>query len=128
MRFRDLIIYLFLVCYAGALTHSVVPHHHHESSEELEKHTHDSEDQNPLHQHEGTAHYLSHTTNVDILLSQVSTLKPFKLKAIVAVTCCVAQLFENTRYSPPVFHPPANQRIAHDSYYSSPALRAPPSV
>ncbi|MEP2667351.1 MAG: hypothetical protein ABJH04_00060 [Cyclobacteriaceae bacterium] len=127
MRFRDFIIYLFLVCYAGALTHSVAPHHHHESSEELEKHSHNSGDKDPVEQQQGTAHFLSHTTNVDVLLSQVSTVKLSKVKAIAAVTCCVAQLSENERYSPPVFHPPANQRIAHDSYYSSPALRAPPT-
>ena len=128
MRFRDLIIYLFLVCYAGALTHSVVPHHHHESSEELENHSHNSGDKDPPQKQQGTAHFLSHTTNVDVLVSQVSTVKLFKVKAIAAVTRCVAQLFENARYSPPVFHPPANQRVAHDSYFSSPALRAPPSV
>lgn len=132
MRLRDFIIYLFLFCYGGSLTHDIVPHHHHESASELNHdrniivHPTEPNKENTDHNEDASPHYLTHSSNIDILVSQLSLTSPAKkeiqkLSVVRPFIECTDIVFGRT-----VFHPPADPPLINNYHFLFKALRAPP--
>ncbi len=130
---------VFLFAYSGAILHSIVPHHHHNSHKEAKEHhqhgdqsshshndnTKDSNDQ----EHTGSLYFLTHAFNADIVVSHFSTIegsvKGKSTEKPITVFIKVSRFsFES---SPQIFHPPTDDSSAETSYYLFRALRAPPS-
>ena len=135
MRIRNLIIYLFLFSYAGALAHSLIPHHHDDSVEKLQEHIqsdsdashHDNSSESNQEPKE-SPHFLTHLSNVDVL-NQNNTSNAFvkkEVKKIIAVKVCTK--ISASSFDRPVFRPPANQRVKNNFQFRFRALRAPPAL
>lgn len=133
MRLRNAIIYLFILCYAGALAHALVPHHHDESAEELQEHIHSDSD----HSHQSNStdsnpgpkespHFLTHLSNVDVL-PQSNSINSFVKKEVKKV-CAVKPSVKTTAcsFERPVFRPPTDQQVKNNFQFRFRALRAPP--
>lgn len=133
MRLRNVIIYLFLLCYAGALAHAIVPHHHDESAEALQEHIHSDSDHS--HQNNSTdssqepresPHFLTHIANVDVL-PQNNAIISFVKKEIKKISA-VKPSVKTTAWSfeRPVFRPPTDQPVKNNFQFRFRPLRAPP--
>lgn len=132
-----LFVYAFLFSYSGAILHSIVPHHHHNSHKEAtEHHQHDNEASDTHgdeHQesndpeHSDLLYLLTHSSNADIAVSHAATevsVKGMKDENQIAV-CVEFSVFIQVHLRK-VFHPPSDDPVAGNSLYLFSALRAPP--
>lgn len=132
MRIRNLIIYLFLFSYAGALAHSLIPHHHDDSAEKLQEHIH-SDSKASHHNNssesnqepEESPHFLTHLSNVDVL-NQNNTSNSFVKKEVKKAVITEPFVEVNAgSFELPIFHPPDQQIVTSIQFQFRP-LRAPP--
>ena len=132
-----LFVYVFLFAYSGAILHSIVPHHHHDSHKEARQHHHHSSDESRSHHHDkqdtneqeqsGLVYFLTHAANSEITIAHSSEQGFAKIKKIekqVAVYSLLA-IFRIVP-SKPIYHPPTDDVISDNSLYLFRALRAPP--
>ena len=137
MRKKLLIAYVFLFSYAGAVAHSIVPHHHHDSHKEAKSHHHhdnqsshshhdDKRDTNE-HEHSGSIYFLTHAANSDITINHSSEHGIAKIKKTEKqVTVYSLLVISSIVPSQQIFHPPSDDLFTHSSLYLFSALRAPP--
>jgi hypothetical protein len=132
-----LFVYVFLFAYSGAILHSIVPHHHHDSHKEATEHHHhgsgdshsqhhDKKDTNG-HEDPSSVYFLTHAANADVTLAHSSEQGFVKIKKTekqVAVYNLLA-IFRIV-HSQQIFHPPSDDAITDNSPYLFRALRAPP--
>jgi Ni/Co efflux regulator RcnB len=136
---RLLIAYVFIFSYAGAVLHSIVPHHHHDSHQEAKEHRHHDHHTNHLHSDEHqdsedhkhndshSLYFLTHAANTDILVTHVSIDTSGKLKKGEKLVVIHAALHVfNIISLHQVFHPPSGNLATHSTAYLFRALRAPP--
>ena len=87
---KILFVYVFLFAYSGAILHSIIPHHHHDShkeatehhhpgSEKSHSHHHDKEDSNE-HEQSNSVYFLTHAANSDITVAHSSEQGISKIK------------------------------------------------
>ena len=132
-----LFFYVFIFSYSGAILHSIVPHHHHNSHKEAkEHHQHDNEASHTHgdeHQesndpeHSDSLYLLTHSSNADITVSHTSaevSVKGMKGENLIAV-CVEFSIFIHVLL-PKVFHPPSDDPVTGNSLYLFSALRGPP--
>lgn len=132
-----LLVYVFLFAYSGAILHSIVPHHHHDSHKEATEHHHHDSAENHSHQHDkqdtnehedsNSVYFLTHAANADVTFSHSSEqgfARVKKTETQVAAYSLIA-IFRIVP-SQQIFHPPSDDSIADNSLYLFFALRAPP--
>lgn len=133
MRKKLLIAYVFLFSYAGAVAHSVVPHHHHQSQGEAKKHHHHDHtnasqgDSSKKDQGDGgQLYFLSHASNADVVVNHVS-IDNLAKGNIQFATLLPEFIIPFAIADHNIFHPPMGDRIPLLSVFFSCSLRAPPS-
>lgn len=128
------IVYVFVFSYAGAILHSIVPHHHHNSHQEAKEYDHhtshshgDKQQDSKDHKHTGLPYLLTHSANTDVLVSQASVDGTAKSKKAEKLMVAIAELpMFNHAPAKQVFHPPSDDLSANSAAYLFRALRAPP--
>lgn len=132
-----LFVYAFLFSYSGAILHSIVPHHHHNSHKEATEHHHHDNEASHTHgdehqesndpEHGDSLYLLKHSSNADISASHASTEVAAKGKKAeyqipIRVDFSVFRLVP----LPKIFHPPSDDLLTRNPHYLFSALRAPP--
>lgn len=133
-----LFVYVFLFAYSGAILHSIVPHHHHDSHKEAKEHHHHgdqsnhSHDNNPQdksdHEHTGSVYFLTHAVNADSVVGHSSSFtESVKGKSAQKPITAYVELPQfGFVFSFQVFHPPSDDSVSETTLYLYRALRAPP--
>ena len=142
MKTRVILYILTLLAYTLSLAHSVIPHHHHKSTEEARSHEHtkshrhdhgknhhhhDSEEK-PEHESDKTGHFFffSHDINTDVLIKHTSVGKSVKTNKVQVALPEEKQIAPFEFFAHLVFHPPQSDKIFVFEIHSSRSLRAPP--
>ena len=133
MRKRLLIVYVFLFSYAGAVAHSIVPHHHHPTQKEAKKHhdhtNHSREDSSKNdHEDEGQLYFLNHASNADGVVNHAAINNLGKGKKIQFAIPILVSIILFATADHNVFHPPMDDRTPLLTVFYSRSLRAPPSL
>jgi hypothetical protein len=137
---KQVIVCMLIFSYLGAVLHSMVPHHHHDTLEEAEKHHHVHHASNHGHSHShdhdaksdnggsnGSRFFLSHSINADVLLTDTSIENTANgTKSKISVAHCKTPLRLGLPHAISVFRPPSNETTHHTTHYPFRALRAPP--
>ncbi len=134
---RLIIFYVFLISYAGAVAHGIVPHHHHTSQKEVKQHHHHSqtshshsegnEEDSSSHDHNDSLYFLTHLSNADILNNHAGNdgvVKNKKSEKLIVVQASLPPSIFIPLHL--VFRPPSDDIITHSTTYLSFGLRAPP--
>lgn len=131
---RFLIVYVFLFSYAGAIAHSIVPHHHHVSHKEAKEHHHHNHASHSHGEHDGSkkeqsqegAYFLTHASNTDVVVNHFSFDNPVKGKKLQFSVQLSEPLLSAALSDHNIFHPPHNDRLSPTTVFYSRSLRAPP--
>jgi hypothetical protein len=131
---RFLIVYVFLFSYAGAIAHSIVPHHHHVSHKEAKEHHHHNHASHSHGEHDGSkkeqsqegAYFLTHASNTDVVVNHFSFDNPIKGKKLQFSVQVSEPLLSLALSDHNIFHPPPNDRLLSIAVFYSRSLRAPP--
>lgn len=147
-------VYVFIFSYAGAVLHSIVPHHHHDTYQEANEHNHHNNKSSHSHHHDkqssnshhddkkdthedekdrheqgqsSALYFLTHGANSDVLTSNVVEQKIIKSNNGGKLTALYSLLpVVSIVPSQKVFHPPSAELIPDSTHYLFRALRAPP--
>ena len=151
MKIRAIIFSITLLAYALSLAHSVIPHHHHKSAEEARSHEHATshshshkhahshdhasnadhhqDEKRDKHSHEsGHLFFLTHDSNLDVLVRNSLVEKSIKEKKVQKVISTSDQVISQSTPEHLVFHPPKSDGKLSLYRPSSNSLRAPPSL
>jgi hypothetical protein len=141
MIIRKALYALTLIAYSLSLAHSVIPHHHHKTSDEAslhhEGHDHHNSDHDH-HDHEKNEHedksdsghffFFSHDINADVLIKHGSINNSVKIKTVFASVPVKEQIPATSKSCYIVFHPPPDDQISQSVSIPSNKLRGPPTL
>jgi hypothetical protein len=132
-----LIVYVFIFSYAGAVMHSIVPHHHHDTHKEAKEHhhhdhhashSHDDGKNDKDNEHKSSLYFLTHAVNADIFVDHApidGSIKNNKTEKIITVYTAFHSFTLTSAQQ--VFHPLWDDLNTHSTAYLFRALRAPPT-